>query len=317
MKCKKCSANIPPNSRFCLSCGTAVSTSTLTTPTGTTPSSFGAVVAQQNAKQNRWLVIIALLLVAGGAGAMLIKFTNDRALSAAGKTGSNGLVLAPGQGAMSGLVQAPGEGNKNGMVQAPGESKPNKVTQAPNDYAKDVDDYLQFLKRIELSKQRLIREQVGDALAMLPMAQMMRGTIEEGQLNQTMETFDKKYSRISGDWNSLTGEFQKRTPPESCRDLHGKYYMHLSKMQQFVLETQESLNTALKTITESMQGGNTNSVPQDQISKLSDLKGRAGPEMDDSIRKADDALADVCERFHLRKEFDIKGDSGSNGLLLH
>lgn len=285
-------------------------------PAGVAPSPFGAVVAKQNAKQGRWLLIVALLLISGGAGAMLIKFANDRMLSAAGKGASNGLVLAPGQGAMSGLVQAPGEGNGNGMVQAPGQAVPNKITQAPTERSTDVDDYLQFLKRIELSKQRLIREQLGDALAMLPMAQMMRGTIEEGQLNQSIDTFEKKYTKIAAEWNSLTGEFQKRTPPESCRDLHSKYYSHISKMQQFVLETQESLNSALKSITDSMQGSG-NSVPQDQVSKLADLKGRAGPEMDESIRKADDALADVCERYHLRKEFDIKGDSSSNGLLLH
>ncbi len=316
MKCKNCTSQIPANSRFCLKCGTPLDT---TTPAvgGANTVNFGAMAAQQNAKQNRWAMVLILLLIGVGAGAMFLKVQNDRLLSAAGRSGSNGLVQAPGQGNLNGLVQAPGEGNKNGLVQAPGATDPNKVTQAPTEgVPADVDDYLKFLKRIEMTKQSLIRSQLGDALGMLPMAQMMRGTIEEGQLNQSIETFDKKYNKIAGEWNQLTTAFQQRNPPNTCRDLHNKYYLQLSKMQQFTLEAIESLNTAMKAITDSMQGGSSNAVPQDQLSKLSDLKGRASPEMDDAIRKADDALSEVCDRYRLRKEFDIKGDPNNSGMML-
>jgi hypothetical protein len=261
-------------------------------------------------------VALFLALAAVGSGAMLLKARNDRLLQAAGQALPGGLLQAPGQGTAGGLVQAPGEAKGGGLVQAPGQAPSGKAIQAPGENPADVDDYLKFLKRIEASKQRLIRAQLGDALAMLPMAQMMRAEIEESRLNQSIESFDKKFSRMAEDWNALTGEFQKRVPPESCRDLHSKYYVQLSKMQQYVLETQESLNMALKSITESMQGSGGGGIPQDQLSKLSDLKGKAGPEMDEAIRKADDSLADVCDRYKLRKEFDIRGDSSSTGALL-
>ncbi len=288
MKCARCSAEIPSQSQFCLRCGapirgTAANPSGVFTPTLAAP--------QPNNRPLLIALIVLLAVVALGLGAVLVR---------------GSLVQKPAQSAPTNLVQAPGQSSPGTLVQAPAESEPNPVVQAPGETAptpQDVIDYLSFLKRIEASKQALIRKEMGDALTELPQVKGLSASTDEGDYNNVFGHLSKSTSYSADEWNQLTTAFQQRVPPDSCRDLHNKYYDQLGKIQAMIV----SVNDALSKV---------QSDPSSALHALTDLQGKASPEIDAAVNAADDALADVCHKYGLRKDFDIKGDpSGSSSLF--
>lgn len=289
MKCARCSAEIPAQSQFCLRCGTAIH-NTAINPTGYThPSS---IAAPRSNNRPLIIAIAALAIIALGLGAYVAK----------------GMLQKPGQSSTGPLVQAPGVGTGSPLVQAPGDSQPAPILQAPGEPEPaaprpvDIEDYLAFLKRIEEQKQVLIRKQLKDALVFMTKAQMLRATIDEEQYNQTFGDIGQGMSYSADEWEVLTREFNSRTPPESCVDLRNKYLDQLAKIQGMIIE----VNAAL---------GKVQSDPTSALDALTQMQGKSSLEIDESVRKADDALAEVCDRYRLRKNFDIKSDSASASMF--
>lgn len=287
MKCPRCSAEIPTQSQFCLRCGTPIH-GTAVNPSGV--SSPNLIAPRPNNRPYLIAGAVLLALLAGGVGALVVR---------------GSMVQKPAQSSTSTLVQAPGQSSTSTLVQAPAESEPTKVVQAPTETAPtpaDVVDYLAFLKRIEASKQALIRKQMGDALALLAQAKALSAYIDENDYNNTVNNFNKGTSYNADEWNQLTAAFQQRTPPPSCQDLHNKYYDQLGKVQAAMVE----INDAFSKI---------QSDPQTALHELTQMQGKVSAEIDEAVMKADDALAEVCAKYKLRKDFDIKGDSSSGASL--
>ncbi len=289
MKCPRCAAEIPPQSKFCLRCGTPVNA---TTEIPAAPASLPPLKNRRTpgVGKGTWAAVGGMAVLAALICAFVVK---GQLAQKAGQTGTGTLVQAPGEGRRAPLVQAPGETPKAPVVQAPAEGKPSTA---------DIEDYLAFLKQIEVTKQQLIREQTGNALQLLAQAKGLSASLEEKDYNNTFENMNKSMKFNSGAWGELSAKFQGRVPPQSCLDLANKYYDHLGKLQAQLL----AINDALSKVA---------SNPNSALSALSQMQGAASQEMDEAIRKADDALADVCDKYHLHKEFDIRGDSGSSGMF--
>lgn len=231
-----------------------------------------------------------ILLIAAVFGAMFLK---GQLAQKSGQTPSGKLVLAPGE---TQPIQ---------MVQRPAEQKPINVVQAPADTAPpptDIIDYLAFLKKLEAAKQVLIRKQTGDALMLMAQAKGLSGSVDEGEYNSTLGNISKNVNYSADDWNQLSITLQQRVPPDSCRELHNRYYEHLGKIQALMV----AVNDAMAKI---------QTDPSNALQALTQMQGKAGADADAMAAIADESLSNLCIRYHLRKDFDIKTDSGSSSML--
>lgn len=299
MKCVRCSAEIPSQSQFCLRCGSPIHSASII------PGSMNTAPAVVSTRVNtRPLKIAAavLLLIVAGLGAMLLK---GQLAQKTGQTPTGKLVQAPGENQPIQLVQRPGEQTPINMVQRPAEQKPINVVQDPVDTAPppaDIIDYLAFLKKLEAAKQVLIRKQTGDALSLMAQAKGLSGSVDENDYNSTLGNISKNVNYSAEDWNQLSITLQQRTPPDSCRELHNRYYEHLGKIQALMV----AVNDAMSKI---------QSDPSNALQALTQMQGKAGADADAMAAIADEALSNLCRRYHLHKDFDIKTDSGPSSLL--
>ena len=293
MKCARCSAEIPRQSQFCLRCGTPVSASATVGAGNFAAAPSYTASAPRAGVRPLIAAIVVLLLALGAVGAAYFM-----------KPGQ--VAQKPGQSAAGSLVQAPAQTNPGSLVQAPAETKPTDVVQAPpaqgDPFPSDVDDYLKFLKRIEMSKQQLIRSQTGDALLLMTQVKGLSGSIDEGEYTNTFGNMKSKINYSADDWNKLTVEFNKKSPPASCIDLRNKYLDQLAKIQSSIIAVTDALSKV-------------QSDPSAAIHALTDMQGKSSQDVDSSVQTADDSLNAVCSANHLRKDFDIRSDSGSSGLL--
>lgn len=323
MKCARCSAEIPRQSQFCLRCGTPIQGTASTNPAPLTmPPSAAFAAPRPNTRP--FLIAIALLaLLVIGLGAMVVR---GQLAQKAGQNTPGELVQAPGANSPGSLVQAPGDANPNNMVQAPGDTTPNNMVQAPSDMpnATDVTNYLQFLKQIEASRKKLEKDQasaLNAVAATLPAEQIKQfmgyenggtGTGgDETSAKARIQVIEKTATDFNNQWEQLSKAFSQRTPPDSCADLRNKYYDFLGRFQG---EMSQITNLFVKAF-------NTTDPTEMQnvLRQAYSMQGMSS-DVDVAIKKADDALADVCNKFKLKKDFDIsEAASGSGGLggLLH
>lgn len=299
MKCSRCSAEIPAQSQFCLRCGTPVRGNAPAMTGPARPTAPAASMAPPRSNRNPMLAMgIVLILAVMSLGAILL-------VQKAGKSENGKLVAAPANAGPGSLVQAPTEANRNATVQAPAEAKPNGVVQQPDTtqpFPADIDDYLKFLKRIEQKKQALIRTQTGDALLLLTQAKGLSATIEEKDYNDAFKNMNGTMQKNSQDWNALTQEFTNRQPPPACVDLRNKFLDQLGKIQAAIFAVNDAL-------------AHVQTDPSSVLHSLTQMQGKTSADVDASIEAADSALSDVCDKYRLKKDFDIRGDSGSSGLL--
>jgi len=255
-------------------------------------------MAQPKARNPLVAVVTVLVLAVLGLGAMVL-------VQKAGKSDPGKVVAAPANAGPGGVVLAPAEGTPNRVVTAPEQVKTPEVVPQPDNtqaFPADIDDYLKFLKRIEARKQALIRSQTGDLLLMMTQAKALSATIEEKDYNDTFKSMNGNVQKNSQDWNALNQEFNNRQPPPACVDLRNKYLDQLGKIQSSIFAVSDAL-------------AHVQSNPQDALHVLTGMQGQASANIDASIEAADSALADVCDKYRLKKDFDIRGDSSSTGLL--
>ncbi len=299
MKCSRCSAEIPAQSQFCLRCGTPVRGSAPSMTGPVRPTAPAVPFAQPKSNRNPMLIIVIVLLLAVmSLGAMLM-------VQKAARSDNGKLVTAPANSGPGGLVQKPAEANPNTTVQAPAEAHPNGVVQQPDTtqpFPADIDDYLKFVKRIEQKKQVLMRAQLGDALLMLTQVKGLSATIEEKDYTDAFKNMKTTMQKNSSDWNALTQEFNGRQPPSACVDLRNKFLDQLGKIQASLFAVNDAIS-------------HVQTDPSSVLHDLTQMQGKSSADVDASIEAADSALADVCDKYRLKKDFSISSDSGSSGLL--
>lgn len=292
MKCARCSAEVPAQSRFCLRCGNPIGVSPAPNPTrvfqnsvNPTPvkrSSFGKGVAAT--------VIVALIIAIGG-------FAASHMLQKPAQSINTTMVQAPAAGTSSTLVQAPAVAQATPQIQ-----QPAAQIAAPDNSA--ISDYLAFLKQIELTKQQLIGEELGAALSSY--GNMDANEINAASSSAKAKTFLPKVNQdsaqITQQWQQLTTEFQQRTPPTACDALYSAYYQHLADCQGMFQKVHDSIAQA-------------STDPSGAIKTLSGMLGTASMSADTSASAADAQLAAVCTKYNITKDFTISTGASASGLL--
>lgn len=309
MKCQRCTADVPAQSRFCLRCGSPIEIPT--PPPSAQPSGVFSPLATKR-PNNKPLIftIAALALALVGLGAYVV---HGQLTQQAGNNANGKLVQASGNNSNSALVQAPGNNAPGAPVQAVGEVAPPPPVQAVGDVidVSAIDDYLKFVKQVEASKQQLLHDEDRDVKVMIDtipvklLKEAMRGTDDQGVSgdpnvkNITADITSKKISDIEGNWNQLSSLFRQRTPPQACIELRDKYLSHLGRVQARIVK----VYTLMSKI---------NSDPQ---SALSDLRGmeKSNSDLDSDGKSADSSLGEICSKYKLAKQFDIKGDESGGG----
>ena len=301
MKCARCSAEIPAQSQFCLRCGTPLHATAM--PMNTAPVASASPAPPRTNKPLIAAITVLVLAILGVAAF----FVRSALTQKAANPNSGQLVQAPGEGGAGALVQAPGDSHAGAPVQAPADSNPNRVVQkpAPVINTAEIDDYLRFVKGIEEQKIGLVKQELAAALASQAgqLAKQAEAATDDQKSKDYLPGVAKENSGFAGDWDRLTRAFNGRVPPQSCIQLHDAYYSHLGKIQGQFAAYQNALATA-------------QSDPNKALQALTAMQGTASVEADKSARAADDELYDICRKYNLRKEFDIKTDpSGSTGSL--
>lgn len=278
MKCSKCGGEIPAESRFCLSCGEIVSESPRQTPAAQPPKKRTAL----------W---------AGLAGLVLVAVVVVIAL---GMRGSRVAEVSP--------VPAPQQApvvNVPGMPSAPQPSVlDTDVEKPPLDLKKDekpeppaeVIAYLEHLKKVEKARQDITAKELNDLVAMAPeliaKAYPLDGNFDESQAPKELS---KQVSRYTQEWQQIAQYFVSVRPPDACADLAGKYYDALRDFVGFMGRFQESIS-------------------KQDLAGLQQMK-KDHVSVDQKLSAADNALAQVCNRFGIEKSFRIQSDTGQTPLM--
>jgi len=179
----------------------------------------------------------------------------------------------------------------------------------------DVIDYLKFLKDVERQRVLLAKSQLGELLKQSgsltytgAMADWSTNEPEQ-KYREVYQKFQQSLSQWTGQWQQLAAQFlgyPKPVPP-SCGDLRDRYYALLGA-------TSTSMTRVGNSFSEAMGGD-----PSKAIDTLTQMQGSglgsASKEVGDACVAADDALAAVCDKHRLRKDFEIRDDMGGGNLL--
>ncbi len=292
-------ADLPAQSRFCLRCGTPVPTeqSAAPVPAHSTSTPFAPVASPafpRPANRGLKLALAAMILAIAVLSALIVH---------------GGMLHAARNSENGSLVQAPGDAHSGPLVQSPGSSQaPPDLAQKPLEgppNAADVEDYLRFLKDVERRKMALIKDFTTRALmqSATEKQQEVDAASSDDASKKFLPNINKGNEDFAPKWDELAKYFLTKTPPQSCREQQQKYYDHLGKIESMFAQLHNALEQA-------------STDPGKALSALTGMQGTASAEADDSARSADDALADVCDKYRIRKDFDIKTDSGSSSGLL-
>ena len=299
MKCARCSAEVPRQSQFCLRCGTPINAAANYAP----PVAQRAPMPATPNNQRPLYAIIGLLAVA--VLAMVGWMVKSSLAQKPGDTHAVGLVQAPNTSAPGPLIQAPADTKPLTPIVAP----PTQPVQQPNN--SDIEDYLAFLKRVEMAKENLIHDQKRDMSVFKDMQgveEMKKymdfenggagGKTDPADPKNNIQKLSKTTGQIGDDWNRLTRLFIAKTPPQACIDLHDKYYTHLSTSQKMIMQVYDLF----------VQAQND---PQEALKGAYDMQGKTAQYTSD-MKMADTALGDVCRTYHLTKDFEVGEGSGGN-----
>ena len=289
MKCARCSAEVPSQSQFCLRCGTPINAAGATGMNPAAPRPVVPAPEKNNTPLIATITVLSILVL--GLLAFVVKGM---------------LAQKPAEEPPTGLVQAPKKQAPSGLVEKPAESKPVEVVQKPAEGTPpppaEIVNYLAFVKQIEAEKQTLLRKQDGEVLALLPQVQGLSASTDGGNFKNAFDSMSKTMNGIVNDFNALSGKFQRMAPPQSCLALHDRYYDHLGKVQAEILAVSNALGKI---------GGDSSGALKD----LTEIQGKASSDIDTSIRDADNALSDICDKYKIRKDFDIRGDSAGSSMV--
>lgn len=290
MKCVSCGSELPGGAEYCAKCGVKVGAAVQPLKAAAGPSKKGVIALTIGA--------IALAALAGYFG--------WRAFAPSGK-----VVEAVAQRPPAGpLTESAGRVAPAGpLLQAPG-TAPAKQPEPT-----DIIEYLRFVKEIEKHRVLLARTQMGDLLkqsANLTYAGAMAdwSTNEPEQKHREVyQQFQASLGQWSTDWQELTARFlayPKPVPP-ACAELRDRYYNLLGVTSTAFIRVGQSFS-------EAMSGD-----PNKALDMLTQMQGSglgsASKEIGDACNAADEALAAICDKYRLKKDFDIRDDLGGGNVL--
>ncbi len=295
MKCTRCSAEVPGQSQFCLRCGTPLHAAAAPPPVRPMTPLVAPIAAPAN---NRSLMaVVGVLAVA--VLAMAAWMVKSSLAQKPGATNAPSLVQAPAQMSARPLIQAPAASSTAPIVVA----LPAGVQAAPN-YS-DIDDYLKFVAQVERTKLNLEKKELANALITMTQTTSQQPSIAEGDDagQNYLPGINAHNQNYADEWNKLTQIFIGRNPPQSCVQLHDKYYDHLAKTTNLFNKLHDAMAQA------------SHGQSSDALTALTSMQGNSDAE--NSAQIADDELSNICQTYKLEKTFKIQAESGAGGSLLH
>jgi len=291
MKCARCSAEVPSHSQFCLRCGTP--TNAAAAYHAPAPS-YAAPVPANNRPLIATVGVLALAVV------IMAAFMVQSALT-----------QKPGKVSTPSLVQAPATSAPGPLIQAPGDTKPATPVLAPPapaepDYSA-INDYLKFVRQVEVTKQGLIHRELASALSQYGnmMAEQVKAATDDEASKDFLPNINKNPQNFSAEWNRLSQIFVQRVPPQGCVKLRDLYYSHLGSIQGMFNKIHDATASA------------NNGQSSDALGALTSMMGTASSQADQTAAAADDELADICRACKLEKTFKVATDAGASGSLIH
>lgn len=194
------------------------------------------------------------------------------------------------------------------VLQRPGERSAPVLQRDQVTMPADVRAWLEHLERIEKAKQELQREQADELMiAMSSMSGLVSGFGVEGLLDEETtgdpEAGIEKFmpiDKMMDQWKALRRRFNEEGPPvpEECRTLRDEY--------DGVLMQVPGVMKDIATI-----AGNVFDPSKSQKMKdLREIQRTHREYIDVPLRRSDDLLGQICDRYDTRKWFDIKVDAG-------
>ncbi len=294
MKCQSCGAEHPADAAFCPKCGVRA-----TTPAARIHTPAGAASTGINARKVLLAVAVLLsLAVAGYLGWRAFRKPSGRVIQAVGKQ--------PPIGPLT---------ERTGRITPPTPPTEQAGLVNPEPQPTDVIDYLKFLKEIEKQRVLLARSQMGELLKQsgdLTFA----GAAADWTTNEPEQKYKEVYGRFqqslaqwSVQWQHLSAQFMAypKPVPASCGELRDRYYALL-------VATSSAMTRVGNSFAEAM-GGDTSKALETLTQMQGSGLGSASKDVADACSAADGALAAVCDKFRLKKDFDIRDDLGGGNIL--
>lgn len=267
-------------------CGQAIAAPRTEQPKGVPAPQYAAVPGYAGAitrpKQNRWIWVLAMALLAIFAGL----------LGALSMLKTTAKINAP-QLAVRGSVQAP------------------PLAIAKPTMPQDVYDWLEHLRKTEDRKNELTLNQMPAIMTEFTLQQGLggaRGAYDnQGNLNlDDLKSPTGAAANTIGDleqpWRDLIKFFESVPPPDECKDLANTYDSALDE----TAGEMHDLQTILQGSDASMQAN------ADALQKVTQMTGQSGATIDKHFSLSDDMVAQICDKYRTRKWFSIKADVGSS-----
>lgn len=287
MKCRKCGAEIPAQSKFCLSCGEAVSSGTAEAPSP-------AVVPKK--RLGLWgaiagLCVVALLVF------LALKLQGSRVTQA---TPPPNLQQTP-------VLRAPAspDSPQASVLQTDVQKPPldlKKPEQQPP--PEEVVRYLEHLKRVEQARMALQEKEItalGTLLAQAwaaPFKRMLELTdpdvADVGDDTASQAEMKKTFATLTREWQQLSAYFLSVPAPTQCQVLAGKYY---DALREVIIHF-----------------GKVQSCMINQDMNVMNMRGKSRS-IDEKLVAADGELANVCRVHNVDKTFSIQADVSQTPLL--
>lgn len=172
----------------------------------------------------------------------------------------------------------------------------------------DVRRWLEHLERIERRRRDMSGGQVGELLAMMtrmqtaPIRDMLPGAMGTGEETgentmRAAEDLQLNTARKREEWDSLRQDFLSLPPPPDCAPIQAEYNQVLTETGTMMTEIMDAVSMASEN-------------PDAALSALTRMKGTSGGRIDNAAVATDRKVAEVCNKYQVRKWFDIAADVG-------
>jgi hypothetical protein len=300
MKCPRCMTELPGQAQFCLKCGTPVAAAPAVPHSNVTMSRPVAAarpfaVEPPRSRKGLYAAIAAVVLLL--AVAAFFGLRRGNVVTASGRTPEGSRIMDT-----SGRI-----GRTAPLTTSAGTPGP-----APLDPA-DVIDYIAFLRDIERERVTLVKNYSGQLLALEPV--LSAGHMQAYMQPDEQSTKDKfsqaedlprqKMTELNQRWDALAQRFRTKTPPQACQQLAADYYQALGSSQRAYVTVSGKLMQAM---------ADAQTDPGKAMSAVGELQAigaKESAEADTWFNKSDEELARTCDKYRIKKDFDIKPDGGS------
>jgi hypothetical protein len=274
MFCPRCGQPLPPNVAFCMHCGQAV-----VAPQVERRMPAPVVTPAAPASDKKWMLptAIGLLVLIGlllGAGALLM--TRAKAQPA------NLRAAAAGS-------PAPLQANFQGMPD-------------------DIHAWLEHLKETELRRRKLTSKEMTDfqfAIAEGTKALLNDVGNPDSRTDPNhppnLDAMAKVATQAKQDWSELTDFFNSKAPPTECVPIRNEF-------DETIRETGAEIGDVIGVLA----GGEAD--PEGSKRKLQAMSDTSEKSIDKHGEATDALVAQICNKYHTAKWFDIKGDIGGGTL---